>query len=186
MQSPPRAQRQEELEGAGDAVDVAQGLEILRRDGAGGEGRCEAPLRDHGVAPRGRGRAAVLTWGRAGTGGSLCRSGDSEALPPPGDSTPGGGERLRSMTGRAGKRFSSALECANSPGPGPARRPPRAEPRLSPTGGGAAAEGGTARGRGPGGPRSRFSRALRTLEMLSLRSSGSSSECMAPGGGVLL
>lgn len=35
MQGPPRAQRQEELEGAGDAIQIAQRLEILAGEGNG-------------------------------------------------------------------------------------------------------------------------------------------------------
>lgn len=35
MQGPPRAQRQEELEGTGDAIQIAQWLEILAGEGKG-------------------------------------------------------------------------------------------------------------------------------------------------------
>lgn len=35
MQGPSRAQRQEELEGAGDAIQIAQRLEILAGEGKG-------------------------------------------------------------------------------------------------------------------------------------------------------
>lgn len=131
------------------------------------------------------GPTAVLTCGVRGPGRSplLWRSGDSEALPA-GDSPPERGERLRSTTGTtAGKRpsrGSTSLECPRSPGDGgagTARRPPRLPPRLSPAGGVSGRWG--ARGRGPEGPR--FSRAARSLEMLSLRSRGSSRECMVPG-----
>lgn len=132
-----------------------------------------------------RGPTAVLTCGVRGPGRSPLpwRSGDSEALPA-GDSPPERGERLRSTTGTAaGKRpsrGSTSLECPRSPGDGEAgtaRRPPRPPPRPSPAGGVSGRWG--ARGRGPEGPR--FSRAARSLEMLSLRSRGSSRECMVPG-----
>lgn len=47
-QGPPRAQRQEELEGAGDAIQVAQWLEVL---GRGRAGLVRAPLGQQARTP---------------------------------------------------------------------------------------------------------------------------------------
>lgn len=169
----------------GARQDIDPGLCVHRQHRA----RCRGRERRPGTVPiagdTSGGVTAVLTCGVRGPGRSPLpwRSGDSDALPA-GDSPPERGERLRSTTGTAaGKRpsrGSTSLECPRSPGDGEAgtaRRPPRLPPRPSPAGGVSGRWG--ARGRGPEGPR--FSRAARSLEMLSLRSRGSSRECMVPG-----
>lgn len=42
MQGPPGAQRQEELEGAGDAIQIAQWLKVLGERARGRTGQCPA------------------------------------------------------------------------------------------------------------------------------------------------
>lgn len=174
-QEPPRGY----LWGQGGRQDIDPGLCVQRQHRA----RCRGWEHCPQQLGTPRGGTAVLTCGVRGPGRSPLpwRSGDSEALPA-GDSPPERGERLRSTTGtgKCPSRGSTSLECPRSPGDGEvgtARRPPRPPPRPSPAGG--VSGRWAARARGPEGPR--FSRAARSLEMLSLRSRGSSRECMVPG-----
>lgn len=107
------------------------------------------------------------------------RSGDSELLPL-GESSPDGGDKLRSTRGAAEKRpstFSGNL--------GFSRKPEGGEPGEPGVGLSSTRPSSLcrARCRTALSVLSRFSLAARSLVMLSFRSSGSSKECMVVGAG---